>query len=390
MLATLTPTLLACCGITAVIHLASTTLHTLLPFHLVALGGSKTQIGLLFSVTTAVSMLLRPVVGGLLDRYGVLPVLLPGIGALAVTSVVFQFATTAAIVVLLMAGVGVANGLVSTTSGVVAAGTTGPARRGEALSLYYLASSLAVAAAPPLALALLWLGGMPLAFAAVSGLAGLLAGVTLSLPASATAPAPGAAPRFHLVSRYAVPASGALALTTMGHSAIYGFLPLYATSRGQRGALGFFFVVYPLWLTACRALFGRLSDRLGRARVIVPAMACVAVGFFVLALPPGPASLAVAALFLGSGSAVLYPTLVALVADRAPDGERGLALGTLSGAWDLGVVVGSALVGVVIERYSYGAGFAVGGLAAVLGLATFVVTERRRRPALLPGRAAPA
>jgi MFS family permease len=390
MLGRLTPTLLGCCGITAVIHLASTTLNTLLPFHLVALGGTKTQIGLLFSVTTVVSMVLRPVVGGWIDRYGVLPVILPGAAALAVTSVVFQFATTAAVVVGLMVGVGLANGLVSTTSGVVAAGTSSPAHRAEALSVYYLASSLAMAAAPPLALGLLRLGGMPLAFGVVSALAVGLVGVTLSLPASARAPAAHVVPGFRLLSRRAVPAGTALALTTMGHSAIYGFLPLYATSRGQARALGFFFVVYPVSLILCRALFGHVSDRVGRARIIVPGMGAVAVGFSLLALPPGPGSLVVAALFLGIGGSVLYPTLVALVADRAPDGERGLALGTLSGAWDLGVVLGSALVGLVVERYSYGAGFAVGALTAVLGLATFLVAERSGGPAWLPRRPAAA
>jgi len=62
--AVFTRTLLACYGITAAIHLASLLLNTLLPFHVVALGGSKTQVGLLFSVMTVVSMFLRPLVGG--------------------------------------------------------------------------------------------------------------------------------------------------------------------------------------------------------------------------------------------------------------------------------------------------------------------------------------
>jgi predicted MFS family arabinose efflux permease len=53
-----------------------------------------------------------------------------------------------------------------------------------------------------------------------------------------------------------------------------------------------------------------------------------------------------------------------------------LALGTLSGAWDFGVVVGSALVGFVVERTSYGAGFALGGATAVLGVLWFFAAEQ--------------
>ena len=76
--AVFTPTLLACYGITAAVHVASIVLNTLLPFHVVDLGGTKTQVGLLFSVMTIVSMFLRPTVGGWVDRFGARPVIAPG------------------------------------------------------------------------------------------------------------------------------------------------------------------------------------------------------------------------------------------------------------------------------------------------------------------------
>src|SRR2546428_1188254 len=60
----LTPALLACYAMSGVIHLASISLNTLLPFHVVALGGSRTQGGLLFSATTVVSVALPPAGGG--------------------------------------------------------------------------------------------------------------------------------------------------------------------------------------------------------------------------------------------------------------------------------------------------------------------------------------
>ena len=74
---------------------------------------------------------------------------------------------------------------------------------------------------------------------------------------------------------------------------------------------------------------------------------------------------------------MLYPTLAALVVDRSPEAERALALGTLSSAWDLGVVVGSVLVGFVADRVSYGAGFTLAAVSTGLGLVAFVAAERR-------------
>jgi MFS family permease len=369
--------LLACYGITAAIHLGSLTLNTLLPFHVVALGGSKTQVGLLFSVMTTVSLILRPLVGGWVDRFGARPVLVPGITVFALTSLGFQLAPTPTALIALMAGVGLANGLVSTSSSALVARASTPAHRGESLGTYYLANSLAAAVAPPLAFALLRWGGMRLGFAVVTAVALAMAGGVRALPAAVAAPVAGALPGFHPWSRSAVPLAGALILSTIGHSSIYAFLPLYGTSRGQGEAVVWFFAVYPVSLMACRALLRGLSDRIGRVQVILPAMGLTAAGFFALALPPRPASLLAAALLLGGGGSLLYPTLATLVVDRAPERERGLALGTLSAAWDLGVVLGSALVGLVVERASYGAGFALGGATATLGVAWLTLAERR-------------
>lgn len=69
---------------------------------------------------------------------------------------------------------------------------------------------------------------------------------------------------------------------------------------------------------------------------------------------------------------------IALVADRTPPDERGLAIGTISGAWDVGIVIGSAVVGFAVERAGYGPGFMVGAATAAAGLLVFVATERRR------------
>src|SRR6267378_969074 len=88
--AVFTPVLLACYATTAAVHVASIVLNTLLPFHVVDLGGTKTQVGLLFSVMTIVSMFLRPTVGGWVDRFGARPVIAPGIAALALTSLALQ------------------------------------------------------------------------------------------------------------------------------------------------------------------------------------------------------------------------------------------------------------------------------------------------------------
>jgi predicted MFS family arabinose efflux permease len=132
-------------------------------------------------------------------------------------------------------------------------------------------------------------------------------------------------------------------------------------------------------MIVCRALLRTVADRIDRGHVAVAAMVLQGVAYLLLALPPSAVTLAMAAATLATGAAVLYPALAALVADRADETDRGLALGTLSGSWDLGVVVGSALIGAVVDRVSYGAGFLVAALGSALGTVALVGIEARRR-----------
>ena len=331
---------------------------------------------------TMVSMVLRPTIGGWVDRLGARRVLIPGVAALALTSLALQLAATPRTLIALMVGLGLANALISTPVSVTAATATASAHRGEALGTYYLASSIGIALAPPFAFGLQALGGMPLAFGAVTVVAAVIAWLVTRVPAGPSAAVERVASRFRLASVGALPVSGALMLATLGHSSFYAFLPLYAVSRGRGAAIAWFFSVYPVWMIACRVLWRGLADRVNRVHVAAAAMAIQAVAYLILALPPTPATLVLAAVTLATGSAVLYPTLAALVVDRAGESERGLALGTLSASWDLGVVIGSALTGVVVDRVSYGAGFVVAALGATLGTLALALIELRRRSAV--------
>jgi MFS family permease len=368
--------LLVCVGLTFVIHAATYLLNTQLPLHLLALGGTHAQIGWLFGVTTAVGMVLRPQVGGWTDRYGARVVMVPGALALVATTLALMVASRPLTVIALMAGLGIGNALISTTGSVVVANESPPDRRGESLSLFYLFSSVGVALGPPIGFALADVGGMRLNFIVVIALSLVTTALVLfvrSAPGNPTAFS-GLGP---LWSWHAVPASIALIIVTTGHATVYAFLPMHADAAGL-GTAAWFFPLMSGFTIACRLLLRRASDRLGRLPVLLPAIALLACGNAVLALTPSPWSLVAAAALLGSGNSMLYPTLVALVVDRTPFVERGRAIGTLSGAWDVGIAIGSPLIAYFVQTHGYGAGFLASAATTAVGLATLLVTERRR------------
>ena len=369
--------LLVCVALTFILHLGMYLLNTQLPLHLLRLGGSHAQIGWLFGVTTLVGLVLRPQVGGWTDRYGARAVMLPGALALVVTMLALPLAPSPLAVIALMAGLGVGAALISTTGSIVVANESPPDRRGESLSLFYVFSSAGVALGPPTGFALADLGGMRLNFAVVIVLSVVTTALVLALRTAPGDPrTPGGLARPW--SRHAIPASLALIVITTGHSTVYAFLPLHAEAAG-RGSAAWFFPLMSGFTILCRLVLRRASDRVGRAPVLMPAIALLALGNVVLAAPPTTSSLVIAAALLGCGNSMLYPTLVALVVDRTPLVERGRAIGTLSGAWDVGVAIGAPTIALLVQTHGYSAGFLASALANALGLATFLATERHRR-----------
>ena len=376
-IAAMPPSLGTAMGISAAAHFAVYALTPVLSLHVVALGGTSTQVGLLFSVFSLVAVVLRPMAGAWIDRQGVRRALLPGACLLVLASLGLQAAGQPPALIALMAGFGVGYGLVTMAAAVLAASAP-PDQRGKALSVYYLSAPLSMAAAAPLGL---WLyrevgAGANFALVTLLGLVAAAFGLWLRMPAGdRAAPALGS---LRLWSPGAVPLSLVLVVAAMGQSVLYAFLPLHVAAHGQERSLAWFFALYSSAMIVFRIGVSRLADRWSRGQLLVPALGLLAAGFAMLIAPPTSARLALAAVLLAAGSSALYPMLVALVVDRVPDRERGVAMGMVSGAWDLGIFAGSLTIAAVVARASLGAGFAAATALTVLALGSLVTVERWR------------
>src|SRR5262245_32241029 len=97
-------TVVLCVGITWLVHIVTYLLNTQLPLQIVALGGSHSQIGWLFAVNTGIAMVLRPQVGGWVDRHGARKLMLGGAGVLLLTMALLNVAATPFTVIVLIAG----------------------------------------------------------------------------------------------------------------------------------------------------------------------------------------------------------------------------------------------------------------------------------------------
>lgn len=128
----------------------------------------------------------------------------------------------------------------------------------------------------------------------------------------------------------------------------------------------------PLWVGALlflqsapriifNPLIGRLSDRFGRAPMMVVASLGTMLGSVVFAVAPNVWWLAVSRLLAGVFGA--QATLsAAVVADHTPPQRRTAAMGILGAAFGLSMVLGPLVAGVIARAWSHGA---IGWVAAL-------------------------
>jgi MFS family permease len=153
----------------------------------------------------------------------------------------------------------------------------------------------------------------------------------------------------------------------------WGVLPLLFAAHGLAvDDIGIIKAIYPLTWSLGQLGTGALADRAGRRPLIIWGMIvqALALGAIGLGVPSSYASGVAGAVFLGVGTAMVYPALLATAADISPAAQRATTLGWYRFWRDLGYPIGALLAGVVSA--AFGLVWAV-YLAAVLTFVSGVI-----------------
>jgi len=170
-------------------------------------------------------------------------------------------------------------------------------------------------------------------------------------------------------------ASQAGLVNNLNDGLAWGLLPLFYASAGLGIAeIGILAALYPAVWGLGQLVTGALSDRVGRKGLITGGMLLQAAAIALIAASRGFAPWAGAAVLLGVGTAMVYPTLLAVIGDVAHPAWRASAVGVYRLWRDLGFAVGALLAGLVADRFGMAA--AIWAVAALTALSGLVVLMR--------------
>lgn len=342
------------------------------------------------------------------DRYGRKPVLIAGWLVAVPVPLLLIWAPSWGWVIAANVLLGVSQGLTWSTTVIMKIDLVGPARRGTAMGLNEAAGYVAVAAT---ALATGYLAEayglrpapflLGIAFAALGlGLSTLVVretrGHARHEAANHVARADGRHDHLHhelsdrqvfTQTSFREPAlssaSQAGLVNNLNDGLAWGLFPvLFATAGLSVGRIGVLAALYPAVWGIGQLFTGALSDRWGRKWFIATGMWVQAIGLVLVAVSDAFALWAVAAVLLGAGTAMVYPTLLASIGDVAHPAWRARSVGIYRLWRDGGFAVGALLAGIVADALGVRAAvWTVAALTAASGLVVAVrMYETHHRP----------
>jgi MFS family permease len=346
--------------------------------------------------------------GGLAERLGRKRLLVIGWLVALPVPLLIGFAPSWWLIVAANLLLGINQGFAWSMTMVMKIDLAGPRRRGLALGLNESAGYLGVAATAFLSgalaasyapLTVIWVG------AALIALAGLLLSVLAVRDTGAQVAleqeAHGAHPSAHgsLGAAFAQASlrdpilrscSQAGLVNNLNDALAWGLAPLYLAAHGASlREIAVVAAAYPVVWSAGQLLTGWLSDHAGRKPLITAGMLVQAGALGLLVAGDGAfAPSLAAALLLGAGTAMVYPTLIAAVSDASQPRDRARVVGVYRFWRDFGFVLGALIAGIGADATStQTAILIVAVLTGVSGLFVAVTSWQSRRalrPASVP------
>jgi len=133
-------------------------------------------------------------------------------------------------------------------------------------------------------------------------------------------------------------------------------------------------------LMLSRTFSGRISDRKGRAFVIVPGLICIAAGLLLLPFVHNLLELMLSALLIGLGFGSSQPATMALTLDLVSLDDRGMAVSTYFLGFDSGISAGSFILGAVATPFGFSTAWVVAACCVLLGLPGIFKRRQQEQP----------
>jgi len=339
----------------AVMNLCQHMINALLPKYVDSMGLQATTIGMLMSAYTFTALVLRFVAGPVMDTYNKKYIATIAMIGLAVAYAGFGVSKSISMMMAFRLLQGAVMAFCNACCLAMASENIPKDKYASGIGYFSLGMVIGQALGPVVALELLGWMGYRATYFITAGLSIIATLMALLIKNSFTQTKKLVISFKSAIAFEAMFPSLLLALLYISISAVNSFLIVFAEKQGVTQNIGLYFTVYALVMLLTRPLLGKLTDRHGLLKVLIPSLCAGIAAFIIISVSNALWSFVTAAVLAAFGFGACVPIAQTQTMKSVANERRGAASSTNYIFMDIGVLVGSNLSGLLVQSFGYSA-----------------------------------
>lgn len=361
-------------------------LIAILPIYITTdLGGTVKEAGLALTLFLVSSIAIRPFSGLIIEKLGK-KLAMRGAGllfALFAFSYLLIDSMSSLLIVRFLHGIWFS--ILTTVTVPVANDFIPDQRKGEGMGYFVMSTNLGVVFGPLIALTTIQFTSFQMLFGILAVLIslGLIFSLILNIRELPQAKLKTAEKSLlslqDIIETKVLAVSFVALLTAFAYSSITSFITVFAETKQLLAYVSLFFIVFALSMLLVRPWVGKFYDSKGPDAVIYPSLIFFALGLVLVTLVNNQWMLWLSAVFIGIGYGSLFPCLQTLAIQAVEKQRMGHAISTFFTLFDLGLAVGSVMMGIFIAHWGYETTYMLCAMIVILTLLVYRYTISKKR-----------
>ena len=311
---------------------------------------STYEVGVFLGLAGVSTILSRPFMGYIVDRFGRKNVLIISLLLFALTNYLYIQVTNIYAVLAIRLFQGIPFTLTTTTISTIATDLIPEDRRGEGLSYFSISSTVSLGIGPSIGFALLEVSWMrPFIISIGTCFLSLIVSFLIRLPKQLKSNESIYSIKTILDKKILI-ISIVGAISFMAMPSIFSFIAFYASELNiYISNIGSIFLFYAIGLLLMRLFGARIIEKRSPAFSGGLSIILLTIGLLIISLSRSITYLLLGSLIVGSGSGIILPTLLTMALDIEPD-KKGLCNALVFGGLDLANSAGLLLFGTIVGK----------------------------------------
>ncbi len=179
--------------------------------------------------------------------------------------------------------------------------------------------------------------------------------------------------RFILVK--ALPCVALLFIAGLGYGSVLNYVGLYSEMALFKSSAGIFFTIISVGIVLARILSAKAINNGKVIPMIYTGSAALIMSFLLFTVCTSAIMLYSVAFLLGIGFGYINPAFQSMYINLAEHNQRGTANATYFTFWDMGIGLGTAIGGSIIEKFSFQWLYGLCAGLLVIGVVYFAVVS---------------